>query len=415
MDDLEKAQTAVWVQTGSWLAENGPLTITLLAGETNESRIGLGLEFPSSGKSARLILDRATGLPRVLRRRWAVGDETWEFQDYRKTAGGMIAHKVVHTTGAQVSTAVINTVREVPAGSADVYKPVLTRPDDTRFDASVPAAVPIKRSTSGHLFVQPKINGKEVGWFALDTGTGSGMVITKVAADELQMPAFGKVVSVGAGKPEASVFRHGETFQLGPVTISQANYTEMPPRLAQMLSRVDGLTVAGTCGYGLFSRTVVTLDWKEEKLEIHDPEHYQLAAGTWQPLALNQKIPCVACEFEDKHKGLFRLDTGCPIILLHTPAVERLKLLDGRQTYATSLGGVGGSAAARAGTLDSFVVAGHRYNKPPADFVTAQEGALAEPYTLGTFGGPYLAPFQIVFDYAHRRIAFIEKSVDSRR
>jgi hypothetical protein len=112
---------------------------------------------------------------------------------------------------------------------------------------------------------------------------------------------------------------------------------------------------------------------------------------------------------DDKHEGLFRLDTGCPIILFHSPAVERLKLLEGRSTQPVRIGGAGGFVDARSGTLASFVVAGHRFPKPQAVFTLAKEGALAEPYTLGTFGGPFLAAFQLVLDYPHRRLGFIEK------
>jgi hypothetical protein len=165
----------------------------------------------------------------------------------------------------------------------------------------------------------------------------------------------------------------------------------------------------GTCGYDLFSRVIAVLDWEAKNLELHDPDRYQPPEARWERLSLNHKIPCIRCQFEDKHEGLFRLDTGCPIILFHSPAVERLKLLEGRPTQAVRIGGAGGFVDARFGTITSFVVAGHRFAKPQVEFTVAKEGALAEPYTLGTFGGPFLAPFQLVFDYPHRRLGFIEK------
>jgi hypothetical protein len=414
MEDLESVQIPIWVQTGHWLAEDGPFMISLVPSETTEDRIGLRLELKSRVKEAHLVLDRSTGLPLKLRRRGRAGDETWEFQDYRKTQGIQFAHKLVQTSGPQVETWVIDSVRSAPTGDDHVYKPMLTRPHDTRFDHTAPVSVPIKRSPSGHLYVHPKINGQDVGWFALDTGTGSGMTITPAAAAALGMESFGQVVAVGAGKPEASVYRQGTAFELGPVSIGPLTYVEMPRALVQMISTQTGVTVAGTCGYSLFSRAVLVLDWKEEKLEIHDPDRYGLPVGQWQQLSLNQRIPCVPCEFEDK-KGLFRLDTGCPVILFHSPAVERYKLLEGRQTQPIAVGGAGGQVEGRLGTLSSFKVCGHRYDKPHALFILAKEGALAEPYTEGTFGGPFLAPFQVVFDYPHQRIAFIDKSMGEER
>jgi hypothetical protein len=95
------------------------------------------------------------------------------------------------------------------------------------------------------------------------------------------------------------------------------------------------------------------------------------------------------------------------------PFTGGLKLLQGRETQSVKVGGAGGFVEARLGALASFVVAGHRFEKPRALFTIATEGALAEPYTIGTFGGQFLAPFQVVLDYPHRRIALIEKSVSN--
>src|SRR5262249_34962640 len=228
MDDLECAQTLLWVQTGRWLAERGPFTIAVLPEETTDRQISLQLQLKGGVKQARLILDRVTGLPLVLERKWYAGVESWKFEDYQQMRGIALAHKVVHTAGAQVATWVIHEVCEVEAGGKDIYKPVFTRPKDTQVSPSLPASVPIKRVAGGHLFVRPKINGQDVGWFALDTGTGAGMTIAPAAADRLKLPSFGKVVSVGTGKAETTTYRQGATFELGPVTIAQTIYVEMP-------------------------------------------------------------------------------------------------------------------------------------------------------------------------------------------
>ena len=50
---------------------------------------------------------------------------------------------------------------------------------------------------------------------------------------------------------------------------------------------------------------------------------------------------------------------------------------------------------------------GHHFKDVTAIFVTGQHGALADPYTDGTFGGLLFATFNVVFDYPHQRIALI--------
>lgn len=169
---------------------------------------------------------------------------------------------MVHARGGLSDTYVIEGVREVPAGTAGIYQPVLTRPKDTRFNSTVPARVELKRTPSGHLFVRPKINSKEVGWFALDTGTGGGLTIAPAVAEALKMPAFGKVVYRGAGKEGKGTLRQGTTFELGPLTITGSIYLDLNPEFVESIKKHFGLEMVGTCGYDLFSRSVVELDGK---------------------------------------------------------------------------------------------------------------------------------------------------------
>src|SRR5205085_6511754 len=104
------------------------------------------------------------------------------------------------------------------------YKAPAARPDDTRFAPGPSPAVAVKRVATGHLFVRPEVNGKDVGWFALDTGSGVGMSVAPGVADRLGLPAVGRVVRGGAGKPGPAAVRRGESFRLGAVTIAGSHY-----------------------------------------------------------------------------------------------------------------------------------------------------------------------------------------------
>lgn len=68
----------------------------------------------------------------------------------------------------------------------------------TEYSGGLPAQAWYTRS--GHVLVQPRINGIEAGYMILDTGA-SGFVIEKAAADKLGLLAFGELyVSGMAGK-----------------------------------------------------------------------------------------------------------------------------------------------------------------------------------------------------------------------
>jgi hypothetical protein len=172
-----------------------------------------------------------------------------------------------------------------------------------------------------------------------------------------------------------------------------------------------GERIAGLIGYGLLHRVVAEIDMQTPAIALHDPATYDGSKTAWSKLAIDGRIACVEGEFEG-HQGWFHFDTGAgsSTVQLHAPAVERLKLLEGRETKPTVQGGVGGMIAAQQGTLKYFEVGGHRSENVAATFVTQAKGAFATPYTLGNIGGGLVKPFKLVMDYQHNRIAFVARN-----
>src|SRR5262249_8011271 len=113
LGELEAAQVAVWVQTGRWLAEGGPLTAELLHRPAGDGRRAVRVRPKEGVLGAELLIDRATWLPAVLKWPGLTGEETWGFGDYRPALGGRLPHRVVHTRGGLANTYEIQTVAEI--------------------------------------------------------------------------------------------------------------------------------------------------------------------------------------------------------------------------------------------------------------------------------------------------------------
>ncbi len=422
--ELESEKTIFFVRTGRWLAKNGPFQIELPAQPTGGTTLRLRLRLKQGVESWDVDVDRSTWLPVRLVGRRVGADDVWEFHDYRPlpagalassansaAAGTQLAYRTVHKFGSGSGTFEIQSVKPAPdrAATQNPFAPRFDAPHDVRFNSSVPAQFEVKRVASGHLLVRPKISGAEVGWFFFDTGTGAGTTISPAVADRLKLPAFGKIVQGGAAKLNVGQLREGTTFELGSLTIDKIIFVELPQPFCEAMTRMFGVEVVGTCGYDLFSRAVVELDLKHGVASCHEPSGYQLKRGTWEPLAFNHKIPCVRAKYEGGREGLFQFDTGAGnTVLFHAPAVKRLKLLEQRQTQPMKVGGVGGALDARIGSLDWFEVGGRRLQNPMALFLEPHEGALNEAFLDGTFGSGILKNMTIVFDYPHRRIAFVD-------
>jgi hypothetical protein len=409
--DLEAEQTVMWIRTGRWLAEGGPFRIELLENPGDSAHVRLRLRLKQGLREMELFVHRATWLPtRATARRFGT-DEVWEFDDYRSTQGLTFAHRTTHRFAGTTDTYEIRTIgassKEAHDPRRDPFRPPLGRPHDTEFRTDRPDKFEVKQAAGGHLFVRPKVNGVDIGWFALDTGTGAGMTISPAVARRLGMSGFGKVAQGGAGKFGVGQFYEGGTFELGSIVIRGSIYAELPQPFCDAMKKIFGLELAGTCGYDLFSRAVVELDLKESTASCHEPTTYTLQNGKWQELLLNHKISCVHVTYEGNREGIFQFDTGAGShVLFHAPEVEKLKLLEHRQTRPINVGGVGGTMDARVGQLEWFRVGDRRLESLNAIFLAPHEGALDDPYVAGTFGAGILKGAKIVFDYPHRRIAF---------
>jgi len=155
------------------------------------------------------------------------------------------------------------------AAPATAYRAVTAEPDDVPYDPAVPPRIELMKIRTGHVFVRPKIDGRDVGWFAFDTGTGAGLTLLDAIAEELGMPRLGRRAGGGAGSAiQIASLRQGRSFELGPVTIANSVYVELPDQLRVTMRRLADIEVVGTCGYDLSAGSVETMLGKVAWIDI---------------------------------------------------------------------------------------------------------------------------------------------------
>ncbi|QDU68258.1 retropepsin-like aspartic protease [Engelhardtia mirabilis] len=400
--ELDASLLAQWVHSGWWADAGDALRV-----EPIEDQPELRLSFPSTGVEALLTLDPETALPRRLSRNDNGFEALVEFSDYRPVAGIPIAHRVDYSQAGVRGFVRIEAAGPDPDPAGDRFGLRGRRATDVRFNPEAPAEVELRRVASGHLLVNPRVDGRDVGWFILDTGAGQ-LCIDPGAADRLELPEFGEVPAVGNAGTVLASFRQGASFVLGPLEQRDPVYVELE---LDFLEPVFGVPIAGICGYDLFARAIVQLDLDGPSLWLHDPAGFEVEDATWIDLEVQGGLPCVICSFEGDRSGLFRIDTGdSGSVTFHSPAVRQLGLLEGRETRPAMLGGVGGSAEARSGRLDWFTLGDRRFEDVVTTFTTNEQGAHADAASLGTIGSGLLRPFVVVFDYPGERLGLIARS-----
>jgi hypothetical protein len=269
------------------------------------------------------------------------------------------------------------------------------------FDAAKPARLLVRRVATGHLLVQPVVNGIQAGWFIFDTGAGICVVSTP-HAEELQLEAVGELDANGIGGGAKAEFYRAATFELGPLALR--DHPLMVTDLSFLKAHL-GEEIVGVVGFGVLSQCVAEIDPVEERISIFDPAAYVLADCDWTPVDLADRIPALEARFEG-HAGLFHIDTGANTgVSFSANAVTRWKLLEGREVQDAKLGGVGGFLAAKRGKLAWFEIGGLRQEQVSATFPLEGKGVLGGHRIDGSLGAEVLRPFVLVTDYARERIA----------
>jgi hypothetical protein len=246
------------------------------------------------------------------------------------------------------------------------------------------------------LLVRPLVNGKDVGWFILDSGANMLLLSAKAAA-AAGVKADGQLIlNDHFPRPVGRV----ATFQLGPL------HTEALVAAVGEAVPIAGEEIAGCCGYEVFAWAVVEIDFTTPAVALYEPKAYRREGLAWQSLWVYYRLPCAEAAFEGQRKGLFEIDTGSDrAVCFRAPYVQHLKLLEGRKVRPRPVWGLGGMAREQVGTLEYFEIGGHRFRGPTANF----SAAYGPPYAVGHVGLELLGRFTVVFDYRSARIAFVNQ------
>ncbi len=406
--DLERRKLFFWVWNGHWI-DGAPLDIGAIAespaNSTDAATTALSLRVKSGVVEARLELAKDSALPVRLSLPDASGQSVIEFAQWSTVGGLAFPHHVVQRDASGGETSFELGDELAAASSEHPFARREVEPADAHF-ASAVAAIETKLSSTQRLLAKAKVDDRDLGWFAVDTGSSSS-VLSNGAATSLGLARFGRRSVATPGGTVESSYARGAKLSIGALSIDRPIFLVLADA---SLARAFGDGVVGVLGADFLRRAVVELDLAAPKLAVFDPSKYALEHANWAPLRFQRKRPHVAARCAGDHDGIFMLDTGAACdVLFFRPAVDAWKLLDGRDTHPIELAGAAGAEEAVEGPLDWFEFGGRRFAPIDALFGRRDRGALADRSVAGIVGSTLLARFTLVFDYPHSRIAFVAR------
>ncbi|MFZ4575632.1 MAG: aspartyl protease family protein [Phycisphaerales bacterium] len=393
----ERDRLAVFgaVLSGTWDDSGSPLQLVFAEGTWS---------FTMSGSPLRGTIHADSGGPvSKFTIESGEGTSTTTMTGWHEVEGGWMPTEIA-TVSPQAGDMTISLSASSKAGSDAMRRPGADAAA-ARFAANIPPALEVKRAKTGHLLVKPVINGKECGWFIFDTGAGA-TVLDKTTAERLGVRQFGEIGVGGIGAATTSPLSQPETFTLGPATLERPTFITLD---LKAIGAALGEDLAGVAGYDLLSRVVTVLDSEAGTISLFDPASFA-GEEPWQRMYIYERHACLDATVEG-HGGVFKLDTGSnTAVSMHGPAVERFKMLEGREVKEARIGGSGGFRQAKRGKLSNVVLGGREYTNVDAIFSTPSQDAFSDPSTLGNIGGPLLKDFVLVLDYPHERLALRPKA-----
>jgi hypothetical protein len=186
-----------------------------------------------------------------------------DFSDYKLKGGISIPTVIVHESGESKDVTKVENLDVSIDGAVSYGMPT---PSQKGYTSHLLADTNIEvKRLYGYLFVKPKLDGKDEGWWFLDTGAEI-MVIDPVVARAHNMRIVGKELVAGVVASVTTNFSKGVEFNLGPVTIKDSSYMELDMK---PFSDALGIKLAGICGYDFLSRVSVDIDPKKQTIGVY--------------------------------------------------------------------------------------------------------------------------------------------------
>ena len=246
------------------------------------------------------------------------------------------------------------------------------------------------------IFVSARLNGSRPLSFVLDTGSSRNL-IDRALARKLGFKANGAGTLQGAGAGRIPIeFIHDVRLSLPGMESTGYEFStaDLQPLEASVGAKVDGIL-----GYEIFSRFVITVDYKGRRLTLTLPEAFHAPGGSAQmlPLELRDKWAFVKGELVLSGpvavQDSFLVDSGSSDAVDH-PIVMNL------QSRTAAASGVGLGAATQGATAQAAAFRLGRYtvNAPIVSCCGATEA------TSRLIGNEVLQRFTVTFDYPRSRM-----------
>ncbi len=419
--DLDQALVSTWFELERWAEpDQGGGTVKLLpdARDSLDTYAVLDVMPPDLAGGGRLLrprqlyFSRTSGLPMRMDGRDDQREVTTRLTDWRRV-GDRLRSFVNETAMKDMPGNQMRATFDSVAVNVTVDGLPFTMPNDAASEVRWLGKPGVARLPfdyrARHVWLRASVNGGSPQDFLFDTGA-SVTVLDSSWAAEHGVKTAGRMQAAGAGAAGGASFA---TLAALRVASEQGDGIEIPNVKVATLDVNPGFEplmwrrMAGVIGYDVISRFVVTIDYDDSVLVLHDPASWKYEGREKPlPMVMNGTVPALTGTFEGTEEGLFRLDVGSSSTVdVHGPFAKRHELL-GRMKRPIEIQGVGfgGTFSSQLGRLGSMSLGPYEWDDPIVSISGATTGAFASEDFAGNIGNRILERFRVTLDYERRHV-----------
>ena len=423
--DLDQALASAWFEGERWAESGEGGGSVSVAGHERDS-LGtytvLAVTPPDLAGGGRpvaarqLWFDDKTGLLAVMRSKDDQRDVSTRLSDWRLAAGRKRSFVnesgVVSMPANQVKAVADTLLANIAVDGLPFSPPQAAAPGGptpvTWLATPGTAKLPFDYRAR-HVWLKASVNGGPPEDFLFDTGASVTVIDSGWAATH-GLKTSGRMQAAGAGAAGGASFATLGSLRIASTAKDGVELKDVKVAVLDVNPSFEPMfwrSLAGVIGYDVISRFVVTVDYDDSLLVLHDPATWTYA-GTEKPLAMimNGTVPALMGKFDDTDPGLFRLDVGSSSTVdVHAPFAQKTGLLN-RMGKTTRFDGVGfgGSFSSDVGRLRSMSLGPYEWDDPVVTVAHATEGAFASEEFAGNIGNRILERFRVTFDYERRQV-----------
>jgi predicted aspartyl protease len=246
------------------------------------------------------------------------------------------------------------------------------------------------------ILVLVSVNRSEAGEFILDTGAGTTLLTTQMAA-RAGVRATGTKEGAGAAGRIVVQTGHADSLMVGEVTLR-----DVPVAITDEVERIGaaiGASVQGTLGYAFLQRFRVAIDYRRCRMQFDTSTPGSDPAGVQFRLAHPAKpLILVSARANGKGPYQFAIDTGASTTVISPDLARKLGVLG---VPVPRMTGGGGTVQASAGAIDSLTIGDARCEGVAvviADFLDPLAKAIGTELD-GIVGYNFLREFLVSINY----------------